>query len=114
MPSSERRAEPRINLHVPLRFRPLNNPGSPVQMAESVNVSRRGIFFVSAAPLAVGAHVELQFKMPGEFGGQSGSEAKCSARVVHVEPDAFLGGKAGVGLHIERYETMQAVDRWAS
>lgn len=114
MSSSERRVDHRINVRVPLRFRPLDNPGSPVQMAESVNVSQRGIYFASAATLAVGTPVEVQFKMQGEFGGQNGSEVKCAARVVHVEPDTFLGGKAGVGLHIERYETMRAVDRWAS
>jgi hypothetical protein len=31
------------------------------------------------------------------------SEEKCVARVVHVQPDSFPGGRAGIGVRIERY-----------
>jgi hypothetical protein len=40
---------------------------------------------------------------------------KCVARVVHVQKNVGLGGKSGIGLHIERYEARAAVqERWAS
>src|SRR6267378_8276275 len=43
---------------------------------------------------------------------------KCLARVVHVQRNAFLGGKAGIGVHIERYEAVAAAgamkERWTS
>jgi hypothetical protein len=31
------------------------------------------------------------------------SEEKCVARVVHVQPDFFPGGRGGIGVRIERY-----------
>ena len=46
--------------------------------------------------------------MPREMAGHAASELKCVARVVHVEPNAFLGGKAGIGLHIEQYQARAA------
>jgi hypothetical protein len=45
---------------------------------------------------------------------------KCLARVVHVQRNAFLDGKAGIGVHIERHEAVAAAgaavmkERWTS
>ena len=45
---------------------------------------------------------------------------ECLARVVHVQLNAFLGGKAGIGVHIERHEAVAAAgaavmkERWTS
>jgi len=51
--------------------------------------------------------------MPQELAGRMSSDVKCVARVVHVRPNG--GGKAGIGLHIERYEAKASVrERWAS
>ena len=124
MNSRERRIDTRVNIRVPLRFRVLNNPGSPELTAESENISQRGILFATAVPLKVGTPLEVSLKMPQELAGQASSDVKCVARVVHVQPNAFFGGKAGIGLHIERYEARAAVgagagagagkERWAS
>jgi len=46
--------------------------------------------------------------MPREIAGHAASDLNCVARVVHVEPNAFLGGKAGIGLHIEQYQARAA------
>jgi PilZ domain-containing protein len=115
MSSRERRIDTRVNTRVPLRFRILNNPGSPEQTAESENISQRGIFFATNVPLNVGTPLEVSLKMPQELAGESTADVRCVARVVHVQPDSLLGGKAGIGLHIERYETgVAARERWAS
>src|SRR5216684_4001842 len=121
MNSRERRSDTCVNIRVPLRFRVLNNPGSPELTAESENISQRGILFATAVPLKVGTPLEVSLKMPQELAGQASSDVKCVARVVHVQPNAFFGGKAGIGLHIERYEARAAVgagagagnERWA-
>jgi len=104
MNSRERRIDTRINLNVPLRFRVLNIPNSQELTGESINISQRGILFATAVPLVVGTPLEVSLKMPREVEGHAASDLKCIARVVHVEPNAFLGGKAGIGLHIEQYQ----------
>jgi hypothetical protein len=118
MNSHERRIDTRMNIRVPLRFRILNSPDSAEQAAESENVSQRGIYFATDVPLNVGTPVEVSLKMPRELGVQAPSDVKCVARVVHIEPDSFADGKAGIGLHIERYEAKASAgeggERWAS
>jgi hypothetical protein len=115
MSSRERRIDPRVDIRAPLRFRTLNNPGSPEQVAEAENISQRGIFFATNFPLNVGTPLEVSLKMPQELSGQSSADVKCVARVVHVQPNPIPGGKTGIGLHIERYEARAAAgERWAS
>ena len=115
MSSNERRIDTRVNIAVPLRFRPLTNPGSTEQKAESENISQRGMFFLTNIPLKVGTPVEVSLRLPQEVAGKMVSDVMCVARVVHVKPNSGPGGMLGIGLHIERYEA-QAVerDRWAS
>jgi hypothetical protein len=50
MTSSNRRGETRIDVRIPIRFRPITNPPSAEQSAESVNISEHG-----AAPIALPA-----------------------------------------------------------
>ena len=115
MSSSERRIDTRVNIRVPLLFHALNNPGSTEQKAESENISQRGIFFSTDVPLTVGTPVEVSLRMPQELAGKMASDVKCVARVVHVRPSSSVGGKMGIGLHIERYEAKaSARERWAS
>ena len=108
MNSRERRIDTRINLNVPLRFRVLNIPNSQELTGESINISQRGILFATAIPLLIGTPLEVSLKMPREMAGHAASDLKCIARVVHVEPNAFLGGKAGIGLLIEQYQARTA------
>ncbi len=117
MSSSERRIDTRVSIRVPLRFRTRNAPDSSEHIAESENISQRGIYFETAVPLKVGTAVELCLRIPQALAGKTASDVRCVARVVHVRPSALAGGKVGVGLHIERYEAtakVMARDRWAS
>ena len=115
MSSSERRLDTRVKVRVPLRFRALNNPGATEQLAESENISQRGIFLATIVPLKIGTPVEVSLRMPPEIAGRSPSDVKCLARVVHVRPSSGPGEVSGVGLHIERYEARaSAMERWAS
>ena len=71
MSSSERRIDPRVNVRVPLRFRILNNPESSEQIAESENISQRGIYFTTAVPLKVGMPLEVSLRMPQGTGREA-------------------------------------------
>jgi hypothetical protein len=110
MNSRERRIDTRVNIKVPFRFRVLNNPGATEQIAESINISQRGLLFATAIPLKVGTPLKVSLKMPRELAGPGSNDVECVARVVHVQPRAFFGGKAGIGLHIERYEAGAAAE----
>jgi hypothetical protein len=115
MSSSERRMDTRVNVRVPLRFRVLNSPESSEQVAESKNMSQRGIYFTTAFPLTVGMPLRASLRMPQELAGKISADVSCLARVVHIHANSFSGGKVGVGLHIERYEAKaSASERWAS
>lgn len=104
MTTNDRRENQRFDVRVPLRFQPLVNPPAGNLRAESINLSPRGIYFASDYPLRVGAQIEMHMRMPREVSGQPKDDVHCTGRVVHIEPDTFLGGKAGVGVHIERFE----------
>jgi len=108
MNRTERRTATRLNLTIPLRFRPITNPATPEQSAETMNLSPRGVCFSTAFPLSVGTPLELLLKMPRELSGKVPSEVRCTARVVHIQPDVSVGGKAGVGVQIERYEALRS------
>jgi hypothetical protein len=115
MSSNERRIDPRVNIRVPLRFRILDDQQSIEQNAEAENISQRGIYFTTAVPLKVGMPLEVSLRMPRELAGMNSTNVKCVARVVRVNPSSLLSGRAGVGLHIERYEARaSASERWMS
>lgn len=115
MNSNERRIDTRVNVRVPLRFRTLDSSGSAEQTAECENISQRGMYFTTSFPLKVGMPLEVSLRMPQELAGKTASDVKCVARVVHVHANSRLGGKAGIGLHIERYEARDSSgERWAS
>jgi len=115
MGASERRMDERVNIHVPLSFRELNDPNSAGQYAESENISRRGIYFETGFPLQVGELLEVSMRMPRGLAWKASSEVSCVARVVHIRTKAFSGSKRGIGLYIERYEAKASVgERWAN
>src|SRR5713226_2559336 len=86
MNSNKRRVAPRMNLRIPLRFRPITIPTLPEQRAETLNLSQNGVFFATDYHLTVCSPVELLLKMPRELTGKESSEVLCNARVVDVEP----------------------------
>ena len=112
--TQERRLAHRVTLRIPLRFRPLPNPTTMEQKAESVNISEKGVYFATDFPLKVGTSLELFLNMPQEITGKSPTAVRCTARVVHVQPKIFAGNKSGVGVHIEQYEAVSTAERWAS
>ena len=109
MSSSERRIDTRVSVRVPLRFRALDNPGSTEQMAQSENISQRGLYFLTNVPLKIGTPVEVSLRMPQEVAGRLASDVKCMVHVVHVKQSSAPGGMSGIGLHIERYEAKASV-----
>jgi hypothetical protein len=114
MEAQERRRQTRVDVRIPLRFRPLDNMHVPEQKAESENVSQLGVYFTTDFPLKVGAMVVLWMTMPAQVTEKAACDVRCLARVVHVEPTGRLVRKVGVGLRIEQYAAAARAERWAS
>lgn len=110
---TDRRNETRVSVRIPLRFKLLGNQSAGEQIAESENLSQRGVFMWTAYPLKIGAQVELKLKMPSEISGLAVSEVHCTARVIRIQ-ESDSGGLVGVGLRIERYHATAERERWAS
>jgi hypothetical protein len=110
---TDRRNETRVNVRIPLRFKLLGNQSVDEQIAESENLSQRGVFMWTAYPLRIGAQLELRLKMPHEISGLPVSEVHCTARVIRIQ-EGDSGGLVGVGLRIERYHATAERERWAS
>jgi hypothetical protein len=94
-------------MKTPLRVR-LWKSTTPEEMAESVNVSQRGIYFATNSLLREGETVEVFFNMPEIVLGEPASEWRCTGHVVRVEAIAATGGKLGVGVQFDCYEVARS------
>jgi c-di-GMP-binding flagellar brake protein YcgR len=110
---TDRRNDTRVNVRTSLRFKLIGNQTAGEQLAESANLSQRGVFMWTAYPLKMGAQVELRLRMPNEISGFPASEVQCTARVVRIQ-ESGSAGLLGVGLQIERYHATGERERWAS
>jgi hypothetical protein len=107
---TDRRNDTRVSVRVPLRFKLIGLQNAEEQVAESENLSQRGVFMWTEYPLNVGAQVELKLRMPREISGDLAAEVHCTARVVRIVKGE---GQSGVGLRIERYHASAERERWA-
>ena len=103
----DRRLVGRYNMKTQLRVR-LWKSTNPEQAAESVNVSRQGIYFATNSVLHEGETVEVFFNMPEIVLGEPASEWRCTGHVVRVEAIAATGGNLGVGVQFDCYEVSRA------
>ncbi len=104
METAERRVVPRFTVQVPLRFRPIGLiHDREDHAAESINLSRCGVYFASPARLPVGMAVELSLRIPSEITGLETFEVRCLGRVVHAQPGAVGDGRTGYGVKMERF-----------
>jgi hypothetical protein len=83
------------------------------QQGETVDLSERGIRFKTRHSLSVGESVEIFFMLPPELTGRREIEdVKCNARVVHVDREADMSGRIGVGTAIECFERTSVARNW--
>ena len=103
---SERRNSPRHLLRTKLRVRAWKS-GWRERRAESENLSERGVFFATDAPLVIGSAVEVLLKMPEEISGRPTTEWRCTGHVVRLEHVDMPRGKLGVGIQFDCYEILR-------
>ena len=104
MTFTERRVVPRFAMQLPLCFRPIGwIHDREDHAAETVNVSRCGVYFASPVRLRVGMAVEVSLTIPSEITGLETFAARCLGRVIHAEPGVFGDGRIGYGVQLERF-----------
>jgi hypothetical protein len=108
MTRTERRLAERFGLKIPLRIR-LAKSATLEHTVESLNVSTRGISFVTDLPLCKGTPVHLAFEMPEQVTHKPASEWRCTGHVVHVHPSSSPQGANCVGVGFDCYEVLLSV-----
>ena len=103
----DRRFVERFKVKTALRLRVWKSD-LPEERAESVNLSRRGIFFSTNSHLSKGQVVEILLKMPEEITGEPPTEWRCTGYVVRVESADSSVESFGVGVHFYCYESSRA------
>lgn len=102
-PGRDRRSCIRHDVSTALRIRAWNKD-VPEHRAQSINVSFRGIYFVTKTALCQGEIVEVFLKMPEEVTGEPATEWRCTGHVVRVEPPVLPAGKLGIGVQFYCYD----------
>jgi hypothetical protein len=100
---SDRRTTCRRKLHLPLRFHRQNALIERENGATSVNVSTRGVYFISSLPLSVGEKIEVSMKMPRKITGEKASKRLFTGRVTHVNSQGTPPGYSTIGVHFLYY-----------
>ena len=93
-----------MDLHLPIHFRPVLNSANHEEKAQSLNISRRGVYISTALPVTMGMAVELQFTMPEEITGKPERAWRCVGRIVRVDKRGRLWGRRGIGIQFDYYE----------
>lgn len=104
---SDRRICPRLPFKTAMRVRVWKS-GPAERNAESENLSERGTFFSTDAPLAIGSVLEILLRMPEEITGKPTMEWRCTGHVVRLEPIEPPRGKQGVGVQFDCYEILRS------
>ena len=105
MTTSERRYSHRYGLKVPLVFCSVHSLLTTGHLAESINLSSRGVYFVTRHPVFVGLPVRVLIHMPKRVSGEQAADKVFTGRVSHINSKAGPNGSSGVGVEFFYGET---------
>lgn len=108
MPTLERRSAPRFIMRIPIRFRMVETETGEEVTAETLNISRCGIYFSTDQNLEKNSTVRILMKLPREVTLGYSKNCLVTGRVAHVHPLGSSPGKSGVGVHFLYYELAEA------
>jgi hypothetical protein len=132
MSAQERRISPRKECAIPVRFRIVKNGAgasdSSIRLTESargamtqahfgtmegetVNLSERGLYFVSSQEVTVGQELEMYLTLPSELTGRGSEKVRCTARIVHTE-SVGRRGMTGAGAVVDLFEPLTSPRNW--
>ena len=103
MPNSERRAQKRTPIQLPVKVR-AKGSALPQQSTQTRDLSSSGIFLYSESAIEPGAKLELVVMLPPGIGLGPGGWTLCQASVVRVEEGDGKG--VGVAATLDRIELL--------
>jgi hypothetical protein len=103
---SDRRFASRFKAAVPFRFNRWNS-AEPEESAQSINISKSGIYFESESPPATGTALRLTLAIPEEITGLPAMEWICLAHVVRLVSVSRGAGRSGVAVRIDYFEYLR-------
>jgi hypothetical protein len=104
MTTPDRRYSQRYGLKVPLVFCPVHSLLKNGHQARSVNISSRGVYFVTRHPVFVGLPVHVLLRMPKRIAGIQANERVFTGRISHVESHDGPKESSGVGVEFFYWE----------
>jgi hypothetical protein len=102
--TAEQRRFQRFGVKLPCRVktRASRKGAAPPELeVETQDVSRGGMFFTTAANMAIGTAIEFELDLPASVAG-SVARIKCRGTVTRVVPQS--GGRVGIGATIDHYK----------
>jgi hypothetical protein len=102
---ADRREARRFNMTLPLRVLP-NEPHGSELIAQTRDVSYRGLYFLAEIKFPVGSEIEFVITLPEQVTQSGDVNIRCLGQIVRVEPTS--NGRMGIAAKIERYEFMPA------
>ena len=78
----ERRVGQRFSYLLPLSLRQISNPVEGVGFTQ--DLSSRGVFFFTDAPLTEGSEIELTLRMPSEITLGDSMPVRCGGRILRI------------------------------
>lgn len=101
METTERRAQRRFTMSLPLTIR-LNGPSGIIERSATTrDISFRGLYFIGDAKYEPGSEIEFVLKLPGQITQAGDVNIRCFGQIVRVESHE---SRNGVAARIERYE----------
>jgi hypothetical protein len=100
----ERRHTHRYGLKVSLVFCPMHSPLADGHRAKSINISSRGVYFMTSHPVFVGLAVQVLLRMPKRIAGALSAKRIFTGRVSRVELPDMPCGSSGVGVEFFYWE----------
>lgn len=105
----ERRVGQRFPFLLPTSFRQISNGIEGVGFTQ--DLSSRGVFFLTDAPLTEGAEIELTVRMPSEITLGENMPVRCKGHILRIVPQQTTSAasgtthpKIGVAVRLECYE----------
>jgi hypothetical protein len=104
MTTPDRRYSHRYGLKVPLVFCPVQSLLTNGHAAKSINISVRGVYFVTKYPVFVGLPVHVLLRMPKRIAGTQATTRVFTGRISHVESYDDPKDSSGVGVEFFYWE----------
>ncbi|HXM94622.1 MAG TPA: PilZ domain-containing protein [Candidatus Acidoferrum sp.] len=102
---ADRREARRFLMSLPMRVL-LREAHNKELLANTRDVSYRGLYFLSETKFEVGSPIEFVLTLPQKVPSSGEVDIHCRGQVVRVE--AGVNGRVGVAAKIERYEFLPA------